>query len=284
MADWVLEKWTTDSTPIQNDLARLQSAEEMSARCSDFTKRKFPGFKGSKGATEYLQRYSDMATLGLESSKQELEGGTRMKVYVEKEARIQEDRNEFFSKMRPCLLQFILLQGKNHYEKWEWNNFQLKGMAEFVPSKAGTNLLYRLTTKPALEAVLGIKIGEKVKVNSKVSPNRFMTTSMGIEVAGKGSLTYLSEKEYGGDGGKFGMYDVGVEISINPENTRAVRIQKYNTHHRGQREVIFPIGTQFVVMGYTDNKKIQIVAMPGEETQVAIPQHIIKLNEVDPSL
>ena len=38
VADWVLEKWTTDSTPIQNDLARLQSAEEMSARCSDFTR------------------------------------------------------------------------------------------------------------------------------------------------------------------------------------------------------------------------------------------------------
>ena len=101
VADWVLEKWTTDSTPIQNDLAKLQSAEEMSERCSDFTKRKFPGFKWSKGATEYLQRYSDMATLGLESSKQELERGTRMEVYAEKEAQIQEDRNEFFSQMRP---------------------------------------------------------------------------------------------------------------------------------------------------------------------------------------
>ena len=116
------------------------------------------------------------------------------------------------------------------------------------------------------------------------SPNRFMTTSLGIEVAGKGSLTYLSEKEYGGDGGKFGMYDVGLEISINPENTRAVRIQRYNTHHRGQRGGIFPIGTKFEVLGYSDNKKIQIVAMPGEETHVAIPQHIIKLKEVDPSL
>ena len=157
-------------------------------------------------------------------------------------------------------------------------------MTEFVPSKAGTSLLYRLKTKPALDAILGIKIAKKVKVNTKVSSNRFMTTSLGIEVAGKGSLTYLSEKEYGGDGGKFGMYDVGVEISINPENTRAVRTQRYNTHHRGQREVIFPIGTQFVVMGYTDNKKIQIVAMREEETQVAIPQHIIKLKEVDPAL
>ena len=38
--------------------------------------------------------------------------------------------------------------------------------------------------------------------------------------------SYLSEKEYGGVGGKFGMYDVGVEISINPENTRGQKFQK----------------------------------------------------------
>ena len=82
------------------------------------------------------------------------------------------------------------------------------------------------------------------------------------------------------------MYDVGVEISINHKSTRAVNIRKYNPLHRGQREVIFPIGTKFVVMGYTDNEDIQFqtVEMPGENTEVAIPRHIIKLKEVDPSL
>ena len=57
--------------------------------------------------------------------------------------------------------------------------------------------------------------------------------------------------------------------------------------------MIFPIGTKFVVMGYTDNKEIQTVSIQDQadarsstevETQVAIPRHIIKLKEVDPSL
>ena len=113
--------------------------------------------------------------------------------------------------MGHCLLQFILLKGKDHYEEWKWENFVGKDMTNFVPSKTapGTSLLYRLSTKPALDATLGIKIVEvspkqfkmSVNVQSEVSPKSFMTTSMGIERVGKDSLTYLSEKEYGdGDG------------------------------------------------------------------------------------
>ena len=280
LVDWVLDEWTRDSKPFQKDLAQLQSSDKMGEYCSDYLENRFPGFDWSKGATRYVQKYSDMAKLGMKSAKRELATNSRSKVFVEKSDQLDSERTIFYSKIRPCLLQSILIRGESLHEKWGWADFQRKGLKSFRQNSKGETFLYRLTTESAVETTLGIKIGNgKMKKGTTVTPRRFMTTSMG-----KDSFTYLSKKEYGNEGFMFGRYDVGVEIKIDPKKTGALNIAKYNPLPQGQREVIFPIGTKFLITGYKDNQQIRVdnFDVAGQTEEVAIPRHIIKLTEVEP--
>ena len=117
LVDWVLHEWTRDSKPFQKDLAQLQSSDEMGQYCSDYLKNRFPGFDWSEGATKYVQKYSDMAKLGMESAKSDLATNRRSKVFVRKSNQLDSERTIFYSKIRPRLLQSIQIRGESLHEK-----------------------------------------------------------------------------------------------------------------------------------------------------------------------
>ena len=164
----------------------------MGQYCSDYLKNRFPGFDWSEGATKYVQKYSDMAKLGMESAKSDLATNRRSKVFVGKSDQLDSERTIFYSKIRPRLLQSIQIRGESLHEKWGWADFERKGLKSFRQNSKGETFLYRLTTESAVETTLAIKIGNgKIKMGTTVTPKHFMTTSLG-----KDSFTYLGKQDH----------------------------------------------------------------------------------------
>ena len=263
-ADYVVWKWTDSTRPF-----RIPDGRDIKSMCADYDNNLLHVFSSVFKLQKYTELSAEWSKLQWESIQK-----AKGRNFEENKKKFEEEGKDFEAKFFPCLLQDILINREKELPGWK----DSRDMED----------LYRLTTKEHMKRNFGITINdwrrwEKKRIESKSFLSFAMKEEKSVNtvtsITGEsveeitGEKTYLLSNHYLGR-------DVGLEVlkedrrrrSTEADNKRcgARSIQHLNKHPNGEREALYPIGTCFEIVRYT-----QV-----EHPVIGFPDHILSLVEV----